>query len=124
MEKTIFEQMGGTYHEENGYLIPDLTLPPEEEKPIGIWGQRHKRYLKEHRKATYTTLLTNGNLNSYLADIDQQAEEMFSRLVKEIAIREGITENLKLENQMEWVQRINNIRNRVMEIVNNDLILA
>jgi len=124
MEKTIFEQMGGSYHEENGYLIPNLTLPPEEETPIGIWGQRHKRYLKEHRKATYTTLFTNGNLNSYLADIDQQAEEMFSRLVKEIAIREGITENLKLENQMEWVQRINNIRNRVMEIVNNDLILA
>jgi len=124
MEKTIFEQMGGTYHEENGYLIPNLTLPPEEEKHIGIWGQRHKRYLKEHRKATYTTLLTNGNLNSYLADIDQQAEEMFSRLVKEIAIMEGITENLKLEHQMEWVQRINNIRNRVMEIVNNDLILA
>ena len=116
--------MGGTYHEENGYLIPNLTLPPEEEKHIGIWGQRHKRYLKEHRKATYTTLLTNGNLNSYLADIDQQAEEMFSRLVKEIAIMEGITENLKLEHQMEWVQRINNIRNRVMEIVNNDLILA
>lgn len=124
MEKTIFEEMGGTYHEKNGYLIPNLTLPPEEEKPIGIWGQRHKRYLKEHRKATYTTLLTSGKLNSYLADIDQQAEEMFSRLVKEIAIREGITENLKLENQIEWVQRINNIRNRVMEIVNNDLILA
>lgn len=124
MEKTIFEEMGGSYHEENGYLIPSLTLPPEEEKPIGIWGQRHKRYLKEHRKATYTTLLTNGNLNSYLADIDQQAEEMFSRLVKEIAIMEGITENLKLENQMEWVQRINNIQNRVMEIVNIDLVLA
>lgn len=124
MEKTIFEQMGGTYHEENGYLIPNLTLPPEEEQPIGVWGQWHKRYLKERRRATYTTLLTNGNLNGYLADIDQQAEEMFSRLVKEIATREGITEKLKLENQMEWVQRINNIQNRVMEIVNNDLILT
>lgn len=105
-----------------GILSP--TLPPEEEKPIGIWGQRHKRYLKEHRRATYTTLLTSGKLNSYLADIDQQAEEMFARLVKEISIREGITENLKLENQMEWVQRINNIRNMVMKIVSNDLILA
>lgn len=122
MEKTIFEQMGGTYHEENGYLIPDFILPPEEEKPIGIWGQQHKRYLKEHRKATYTTLLTSGKLNSYLADIDQQAEEMFSRLVKEIATREGITEKLKADNQMKWVARMNNIRNRATEIINTDLI--
>ena len=122
MEKTIFEQMGGTYYEENGYLIPNLTLPPEEEKSIGIWGQRHKRYLKEHRKATYATLLTSGNLNSYLADIDQQSEEMFSRLVKQMADREGVTEQLKAENQLEWVQRMNNIRSRVTEIVNTDLI--
>ncbi len=98
MEKTIFEKMGGTYHEKNGYLIPNLILPPEEEKPIGIWGQRHKRYLKEHRKATYTTLLTSENLNSYLADIDQQAEEMFSRLVKQMADRESVTEQLKALN--------------------------
>ncbi len=124
MKKTIFEQMGGTYHEENGYLIPNLTLPPEEERPIGIWGQRHKRYLKEHRKATYTTLLTSGNLNSYLADIDQQAEEMFSRLVNQMAERDGITETLKSENQMEWVKRMNNIRNRITEIINNDLICS
>lgn len=122
MEKTIFEQMGGTYHEENGYLIPNITLPPEEEKSIGIWGQWHKRYLKERRKAIYTTLLTSGNLNSYLADIDQQAEKMFSRLVKQIADREGITEQLKEENQLGWVQRMNSIRNRVTEIVNTDLI--
>ena len=122
MEKTIFEQMGGTYHEENGYLIPNLTLPPEEEKPIGIWGQRHKRYLKERRKAIYTTLLTSGNLNSYLADINQQSEEMFSRLVKQMAKREGVTEQLKAENQLKWVQRMNNIRSRVTEIVNTDLI--
>lgn len=122
MEKTIFEQMGGTYHEENGYLIPNLTLPPEEEKSIGIWGQRHKRYLKERRKAIYTTLLTSGNLNSYLADIDQQAEKMFSRLVKQMADREGITEQLKEENQLGWVQRMNSIRSRVTEIVNTDLI--
>lgn len=122
MEKTIFEQMGGSYHEENGYLIPNLTLPPEEEQPIGIWGQRHKHYLKEHRKATYATILTSGNLNSYLADIDQQAEEMFSHLVKQIAEREGVTEQLKAENQLEWVQRMNNICSRVTEIVNTDLI--
>lgn len=124
MEKTIFEQMGGTYHEENGYLIPNLTLPPEEEKPIGIWGQRHKRYLKERRKATYTTLLTSGNLNSYLADINQQSEEMFSRLVKQMADLEGITEQLKAENQLEWVQRMNNIRNRITEIVYSELIFV
>lgn len=124
MEKTIFEEMGGTYHEENGYLIPNLTLPPEEEKPIGIWGQRHKRYLKERRKATYTTLLTSGNLNSYLADINQQSEEMFSRLVKQMADLEGITEQLKAENQLEWVQRMNNIRNRVTEIVHSELIFV
>ncbi len=84
MKKTIFEQMGGTYHEENGYLIPDLTLPPKEEMPIGIWGHRHKRYLKEHSKATkatYTTLLTSGRLNAYLAEIDSQAQERFERLI-------------------------------------------
>lgn len=125
MTKTIFEEMGGTYIRQGDYFIPCLALPPEKRKqPIGVWGQRHRCYLREHKRATYTNLLTSGKLNSYLADIDEQAEEMFSRLVKEIAIREGITENLKLENQMEWVQRINNIRNRVMEIVNNDLILA
>ncbi len=124
MEKTIFEEMGGTYHDENGYLIPDLTLPPEEEKPIGIWGQRHKRYLKKHRKATYTTLLTSGKLNCYLADIDQQAEDMFLRIVKQIAEREGVTEQLKAENQIEWGTQMNNIRNRVIEIINYNLIFA
>ncbi len=101
MAKTIFEKMGGTYHEENGYLIPNLTLPPEEEKPIGVWGRRHKRYLKEHKKATYSTLLTSGKLNSYLADINQQAEEMFSRLVKQMAKRDSVTEQLKANNQLE-----------------------
>ncbi len=124
MEKTIFEQMGGTYHEENGYLIPNLTLPPEEEKPIGIWGQRHKRYLKEHRKATYTTLLTSGKLSCYLADIDQQAEEMFSRLVKQMAECEGVTEKLKADNQMKWLAWMNSIRSRATEIVNNDIIYS
>lgn len=106
MEKTIFEQMGGTYHEENGYLIPDLILPPEEEtQPIGIWGQRHLKYLKEHKRAIYATLLTKGKLNSYLADIDRQAEEMFSRLVKQMAEREGVTEQRKADNKLEWVKK-------------------
>lgn len=122
MEKTIFEQMGGTYHEENGYLIPDLILPPEEEKPIGIWGQRHLRYLKEHKRATYATLLTKEKMNDYLANIDRQAEEMFSRLVKQMAEREDITEQMKADNQLMWVQRMNNIKNRATEIVNTDII--
>lgn len=119
MEKTIFEEMGGTYHEENGYLIPNLTLPPEEEKPIGVWGQRHLRYLKEHKRATYVTLLTSGNLNHSLADIDQRAEEVFSRLVQQMASHEVATEKLKSKDQMAWVGRMNNIRNRTMEIVDS-----
>lgn len=123
MAKTIFEEMGGTYVRQGDYFIPCLTLPAEKEKkPIGVWGQRHKRYLQEHKRATYTTLLTSGKLNSYLADIDEQAEELFSRLVKQMAERESVTEQLKAENQMRWVQKINNIRNRATEIVNTDLI--
>ena len=100
MAKSIFEEMGGTYHEENGYLIPDLTLPPEEEKSIGIWGQRHLRYIKEHKRLFYVNLLTSGKLNSYLADINEQAEELFFRLVKQFAEKEGITEELKSTDQM------------------------
>lgn len=106
------------------YLIPNLVLPAEEEKPIGVWGQRHKYYLKEYRKATYTMLLTSGKLNIYLADIDKQAEAMFSRLVKEMTERQGVTGQLKAADQMLWVGRINNIRNAVMEIVNSELIYA
>lgn len=124
MEKTIFEQMGGTYHEENGYLIPNLTLPPEEEKPIGIWGQRHKRYLKKYRKATYTTLLTSGKLNTYLADINEQAQERFERLTEQMEQAQGITEQLKEKNALEWVGRMNNIRACAMEIVDKELIYA
>ena len=93
-----------------------------EQQPIGVWGQRHRRYLKEHHRATYATLLTSGKLNGYLADIDRQAEEMFSRLVKQMAEAEGVTEQLKADNQMEWVDRMNNIRSRAMEIVNSELI--
>ena len=124
MAKTIFEEMGGTYVRQGDYNLPCLSLPTEKEnKPIGVWGQRHLRYLKQHRKVLYTNLLTSGKLNSYLADIDEQAEGMFFRLVKQMAEREGVTEQLKVENQMEWVGRMNNIRNRAMEIVNEEIII-
>ena len=120
--KSLFEQLGGTYREENGYLIPNLTLPDEEQVEIGVWGQRHLRYIKQNHKVRYTNLLTSGKLNGYLADIDKQAEDMLFRLVKQMAEREGITEQLKADNQMEWVARMNNIRNRATEIVNNDIV--
>ena len=123
MAKMIFEELGGTYIRQGDYFLPCLSLPAEKEtKPIGVWGQRHLRYLKQHRKVLYTTLLTSGKLDSYLADIDKQAEDMFLRLVEEMAKREGVTEQLKAENQMEWVCRMNNIRSRAMEIVNDELI--
>lgn len=122
MAKTIFEEMGGTYTQVGDYLLPDLKLPEEDQQSIGVWGQRHRRYLKEHRRATYATLLTSGKLNSYLVDIDRQAEELFSRLVKQMAEAEGVTETLKAANQMEWVGRMNSIRSRAMEIVNSELI--
>ena len=120
--KSLFEQMGGTYREENGYLIPNLTLPDEKQVEIGVWGQQHLRYIKQHHKVRYVNLLTSGKLNGYLADIDKQAEDMFFRLVKQMAEREGVTEKLKADNQMEWVARMNNIRSRATEIVNKDLI--
>jgi tnpV protein len=122
MAKTIFEEMGGTYTQVGDYLLPDLKLPEEEQQPIGVWGQRHRRYLKEHRRATYATLLTGGKLNGYLADIDRQAEELFSRLVKQMAEVEGVTEALKAADPMEWVGRMNNIQNRAREVVNSELI--
>ena len=118
------EKTGISYTLQGDYYLPDLVLPPEEEQPIGIWGQRHLRYIRQHKRLPYSNLLTSGKLNGYLADIDKQAEEMFSRLVKQMAEREGITEKPKAENQMEWVSRMNNIRNRAMEIVNNDLIYS
>ena len=123
MAKTIFEELGGAYVRQGDYLLPCLSLPAEKEnKPIGVWGQRHLRYLKQHRKALYTNLLTSGKLNSYLADIDKQAEDMFSRLVKQLTEREGVTEQLKAENSMLWVQTMNSIRNRAMDIVNEEII--
>ena len=124
MKKTIFEEMGGTYTQIGDYFLPDLKLPEEETKPIGIWGQRHRHYLKEHKKAIYTTLLTSGKLNGYLADIDEQAKKMFFRLVKQMAERESVTEHLKADMQFEWVQKMNNIHNSAMEIVNEEIIFA
>ena len=112
------------YTLQGDYYLPDLALPAEEQQPIGIWGQRHLRHIKQNRRALYTNLLTSGKLNSYLADINRQAEEMFSRLVKELAEKEGITETLKAENQMLWVQRMNAVQETATEIVNNDLVFA
>lgn len=123
MAKTIFEEMGGTYVRQGDYYLPCLSLPEEEQKPVGVWGQRHARYLKQYHKVFYMNLLTSGKLNSYLADADEQAEKMFSRLVKQLAEKENVTENLKAENQMLWVQRMNNIRSRVTEVVNAELVL-
>ena len=123
MAKTIFEEMGGTYVRQGDYLLPCLSLlAKKENKPVGVWGHRHLRYLKQHRKVLYTNLLTSCKLNSYLANIDAQAEDMFLRLVVQIANREGVTEQLKAENQIEWIGRMNNIRSRAMEIVNAELI--
>ena len=122
MTKTIFEEMGGTYIRVGDYFLPDLKLPETETQSIGIWGQRHKRYLKEHKRLFYSNLLTSGKLNSYLADIDRQAEEMFSRPVKQMAECEGVTEQLKAENQLEWVGKMNNIRSRAVEIIDVELI--
>lgn len=123
MKKTIFEQMGGTYTKVGDYYLPNL-LPAEEQTEIGLWGQRHLRYIKQHRKVFYTNLLTNGKLNHYLADIDKQADDMFFRLVKEMAEREGVTERLKADNQMEWVAQMNNIRSRAIEVVNAEVIYS
>lgn len=123
MEKVIYDEKNGLWYELQGdYYIPCLKLPEEEQQPIGVWGQRHLRYIKQNRKVLYLNLLTSGKLNGYLADLDKQAEEMFSRLVKQMAEREGVTEKLKADNQMEWVARMNNIRSRATEIINHDII--
>ncbi len=125
MEKYITDERTGLRYELVGdyYLITGDDEPEEEQKPIGIWGQRHLRYLKEHHRVRYANLLTSGKMNAYLADIDRQAEERFLRLVKQMADAEGITETLKASDQMEWVGRMNSIRNRAAEVVNNELIL-
>lgn len=120
MEKSIFEQMGGTYRQEGDHLLPNLTVPKQ--VPVGVWGQRRKRYLREHRRALYTALLLDGELDANLTDIDHQAEEMFSLIIEKLAKQEGITEQFKENNQIEWVRRMNNIRNRVEEIIFNEYI--
>ena len=123
MQKQIFDEKNGLWYELHGdYYLPCLIEPLEEQRPVGAWGQRHLRYLRQHRKALYTELRVSGRLNGYLADLDEQAETMFLRLIDQMAAREGITERLKAQNQMLWVQRMNNIRDRAMEVVNNDLI--
>ena len=125
MDKYIYNEKNGLWYELHGdYYLPCLKLPKEESRHIGIWGQRHLRYLKQHRKVLYFELLISGKLNDYLADINEQAEEMFSQLVKQLAEKEGVTEALKAENLMLWVQKMNSIRNTAMEVVSNDLIYA
>ena len=124
MAKTIFEQTGGTYTMQGDYCLPDLTLPAEEERPIGVWGQRRLNYLKHSRKVLYYNLLTSGKLRSHLADVEEEAQTLFLRLVKEYAEQEGLTEQLKAENSTEWVQKMNNIRSRAAETVYADLIFA
>ena len=123
MAKTIFEEMGGTYRQVGDYLLPDITVPAEEEaEPIGLWGKRHARHLKEHYKVLYMNLLTSGKLYRYLVDVDRQAGDMFLRLVKEYADRQGVTEQLKAENPHEWIGRMNNIQACVREVVEREII--
>lgn len=116
--------MGGTYTTQGDYYLPDLTIQTEEERPIGVWAQRHLRYLKQHHKILYYNLLTSGKLHSHLADVEEEAQTLFFQLVKEYAKRESVTEQMKAENQMEWVQKMNNIRSREAETVCADLIFA
>ena len=125
MDKYIYDDKNGLWYELQGdYYIPCLILPTEKEQPIGLWGQRHLRYLKEHRRNTYTTLLTSGRLNTYLADIDKQAQERMERLTEQMKQAQGITEQLKVENALEWTQRMNNIRVCAKEIVEKEIIFA
>lgn len=125
MEKRIYDEQNGLWYELQGdYYLPCLSPSEEEHKAIGVWGQRHLRYIKEHKRAFYANLLTSCKLNSYLADIDEQAKEMFSRLVKQLAEKENVTEKLKAENQMLWIQKMNSICNRALEIVNSELVFT
>ena len=123
MDKYIYDDKNGLWYELQGdYYIPCLILPTEKEQPIGLWGQRHLHYLKEYHRLTYTNLLTSGRLNEYLAEIDKQAKDMFFRLVKEYADRQGVTEQLKADKPLEWVQRMNNIRSQAEEVIMTELI--
>ena len=123
MTDTLFEKLGGTYTQIGDYLLPDLSLPAEKETGnIGVWASRRKRYLKQHHKVLYYNLLTSGKLHSHLADVEEQAQQLFLRLVNELAEKEGVTEQLKSTDQMKWVRKMNNIRNRAVEMVNNEVI--
>lgn len=122
--KSLFEQSGGTYTLQGDYRLPNLTVPAEEERPIGVWGQRRLNYLKHHRKVLYFNLLTSGKLHSHLADTEEQAQELFSRLVKEHAEKEGVSEQLKAGDPMAWVRKMNNIRERATEIVNAEVVFV
>ncbi len=122
--KTLFEQMNGTYTRQGNYLLPDLIMVLKEERPIGIWGQRRKRYLKEHHRVLYYNLLTSGRLQPHLADVEEQAQEMFEQLTKQMAEKQGVTEVLKARNMMVWVGKMNNIRNAMEEVINSKIIYA
>ena len=122
--KSLFVQSGGTYTMQGDYRLPNLTLPAEDERPIGVWGQRRLRYLKQHHKVLYYNLLTSGKLHSHLADVEEEAQELFLRLVKEYAENESVTEQLKEENPIEWIRKMNNIKMRVREMVNLEVIFA
>ena len=124
MEKTLFEQMGGTYTRQGDYLLPDLSLVPQEDRHIGVWGERRRKYLKEHRRVLYYNLLTSGKLQAHLADVEEQAQEMFERLTKQMAEKQGATEALKAADMMAWVGRMNNIRNATEEAIYNEIIYA
>lgn len=125
MTDTLFEQLGGTYTQQGDYLLPNLALPAETQTGnIGVWALRHKRYLKQHHKVLYYNLLTSGKLDSHLADIEEQAQQLFLRLVRELAEKEGVTEQLKAADQMKWVRKMNNIRNRAIEVVNCEVIFV
>ena len=122
--KSLFEQLGGTYTRQGDYCLPDVCLPPEEERPIGVYGQRRRVYLKKHHRILYYNLLTAGTLGGHLSDIEEQAQELFLRLVKKYAEKEGVIQQLKSKNPMEWVSRLNNIRERVNEVVNAEMIFT
>lgn len=122
--KSLFEQSGGTYTMQGDYRMPNITLPAEDERPIGVWGQRRLNYLKHHRKVLYYNLLTSGKLHSHLADVEEEAQELFLRLVKEYAENESVTEQLKEENPIEWIRKMNNIKMRVREMVNLEVIFT
>ncbi|NBK77028.1 TnpV protein [bacterium D16-76] len=122
--KSLFEQMGGTYTMQGDYLLPDLLLPAEDERPIGVWEQRRVRYLKQHRKVLYYNLLTSGKLHAHLADTEEQAQALFLRLVEQYTEREGLTEQIKADDSMAWVRKMNNIRERIRKIVNYEVIFS